>query len=158
MSYGRYGRFFVVGSIAALATIACREVVALTLTGDSVVGYALSVIAAYAIGIVIGFELNRRFTFRDREAAQWTRLPAFVAVACTGLATTALLSIAFRYGLGLDPSLGRLAAPAAFAAATLCASAITYPLTASWVFPDDRIGRDVSVALMPLRRGGPPRA
>jgi len=159
MSLGRYTRFFAAGSVAALATIACRELVALGLTGDSVVGYSLSVVAAYSIGIVLGFELNRRFTVGDRDGAQWTRLPAFASVACVGLATTTLLSIAFRYGLGLDRPLGRFAAPAAFAVATLCASAITYPLTAMWVFPEDQAGRrSLGIAWMPLRRGGPPRA
>lgn len=143
MRFGRYGRFFVAGSVAALATIACRELVASTLTGDSVAGYSLSVIAAYSIGIVLGFELNRRFTFGDRDGARWTRLPAFVGVACVGLVTTALLSIAFRYGLNLDRLLGRWAASSAFAAATLCASAITYRLTSSWVFPADRIQQRV---------------
>lgn len=134
ISLRQYSRFLVIGTIVGLITLAGRELIAVMLGPDTPVRYGASVTLAYALGIVLSFAVNGRFTFGRRGRADWSRLPRFAAIAMLGLVTTAVLSVAFRYGLPLDRWLGAWAAPFAFGFAALCASALTYPLTAVCVF------------------------
>ena len=134
ISLRQYSRFLMTGTVVGLITVASRELIAVALGQDTPASYGASVIFAYALGIVISFAVNRRFTFGQRGRADWSWLPRFATIAMLGLVATAVLSIAIRYGLPLDRWLGSWAAPSAFGVAALCASALTYPLTAVCVF------------------------
>lgn len=150
MHLAQYRRFLGVGAVVGLITLGCREALGRALPADDALYYSLSVAGAYAIGILLSFMINRSYTFGRRGGGDWSRLPRFVLVALTGLLSTWLLAIAFRYGLPLDRLIGPLAPPGAFALATLCSSAITYPLTAVLVFP--RTGAREGDAAEGLRR------
>jgi len=135
LSLGQYARFFVVGTIAGLFSIACREIFGHLLGTDDPRHYSVSVALAYMAGIAVSFMLNQRFTFfRDKATHTWSRFIPFVAVALVGLVCTWLISVALRYGLPLPALIGKSSAPVAFAAATVIASLITYPLNALFVF------------------------
>jgi putative flippase GtrA len=129
----------VVGTIAGLFSIACRELFGHLLGTDDPRHYSLSVVLAYMAGIVVSFVLNQRFTFSaHQEARQWSRFMPFVAVALVGLVCTWLISLALRYGLPLPALIGKSSASVAFAMATVLASLITYPLNALFVFGKKR--------------------
>jgi putative flippase GtrA len=135
MSLAQYCRFLFVGGFVALITVGTREVLGYLFHRDTVIAYSASVGAAYVIGILLSYLLNHRFTFGggDRDRA-WRGFPLFIAVACTGLVATWLLSIGIRYGIDLDKYAGRYAGALAFATAAVLASLITYPLNARFVF------------------------
>lgn len=135
MRASRYLRFLCVGAFVGVVTVACRELIAGLLQTDTMLSYTLSVGAAYTAGILLSFALNSGLTFRQRRGERRLRaLPRFAAIALLGLGTTSALSLALRYGLALDAVLGSLADAAAFVAAALCASVLTYSLTARFVF------------------------
>ena len=118
-----------------MVTLACRELIDRLLAADTVLYYSLSVVLAYAVGVLLSFLLNRRFTFEKPGSDQgFSKFVLFVAIALAGLVSTWLLSLALRYGLGLQESLGEASAAIAFATAALLSSAITYPLSAWFVF------------------------
>ena len=118
-----------------MVTVACRELIGRFLIADTMANYSLSVVLAYAIGILLSFLLNRRFTFQTRGTNRdWSKFLLFVAIAIAGLVSTWLLSLTLRYGLRLDAWSGEASAAIAFAAAALLSSAITYPLSALFVF------------------------
>ena len=54
---GQFGRFLLVGGLAALANWLSRFVFNL------VMSYAAAIVAAFALGIVVAFVLNKRFVF-----------------------------------------------------------------------------------------------
>ena len=135
MRASRYLRFLCVGAFVGVVTVACRELIAGLLQTDTVLTYSVSVGGAYAAGIVLSFVLNSELTFpQSRAQRPWAALPRFTAIALLGLGTTWALSLALRYGLALDAALGSLADAAAFITAALCASLLTYSLTARFVF------------------------
>lgn len=133
MRAGRYLKYLCVGAFVGVVTVACRELIAGLLRSDTVLSYSFSVGAAYTAGILLSFALNSELTFR-RVERPWAALPRFAAVALLGLGTTWALSLALRYGLALDAVLGPRADAAAFIVAALCASLLTYSLTARFVF------------------------
>jgi putative flippase GtrA len=129
----------VVGTIAGLFSIACRELFGHLLGVDDPRHYSISVALAYVAGILVSFVLNQRFTFRkDKAERSWSRFIPFVAVAMVGLVCTWLISIALRYGLPLTALIGKSSGSVAFAAATVLASLITYPLNGLFVFGKQR--------------------
>lgn len=135
MRASRYLRFLCVGAFVGVVTVACRELIAGLLQTDTMLSYTVSVGAAYTAGILLSFALNSGLTFRQMRGERRLRaLPRFAAIALLGLGTTSALSLALRYGLALDAVLGSLADAAAFVAAALCASVLTYSLTARFVF------------------------
>lgn len=131
LSPGQYLGFMFVGGVCTLISIGCRELVRLTLGDDGALRYSVSVLIAYGVGMVAGFSLNRRYTFDS--PVKWTAFPRFVLVGLVGMMSTLALSLALRPLLAhlLDP---RLSGTAAFVAASLISSLLTYPLNALLVF------------------------
>ena len=134
MSFAQYVRFLAVGGFVALVTVAVRELVGYLLGADTAANYSISILFAYVVGIISNFVLNARFTFRSRDAS-WSRFVLFLGVAFASLLSTWLLSLIFRYGVGLDAMIGKYGPTVAFASAALVSSVITYRLTALFVFP-----------------------
>jgi putative flippase GtrA len=127
----QYLGFMLVGGVCTLISIGCRELVRVTLGDDGVLRYSISVLIAYGVGMVAGFLLNRRYTFDSQ--VNWTAFPRFVLVGLVGMMSTLALSLALRPLLAhlLNP---RLSGTAAFVAASLISSLLTYPLNALLVF------------------------
>jgi putative flippase GtrA len=134
MCLAQYSRFIVVGGLVAVITIACRELIGYLLGPDTPLLYSMSVVAAYGLGIVLSFVLNRQFTFGSKSGYGWSRFGRFVAIAIFGMFLTWLLSIALRYGLRLQSVFGDASAGIAFATAAFLSSVLTYPLNALLVF------------------------
>jgi putative flippase GtrA len=135
MSLIQYARFLTAGGIVGAITVACRELIGWWLGADNPARYSISVVTAYAIGIVLSFTLNRRYTFRYAGTlGTWPSFVRFLGVALLGLLLTWALSLAIRYQTAWAIEPGRYSAMAAFAVATLLATAVTYPLTAAVVF------------------------
>jgi putative flippase GtrA len=140
LSLGQYARFMFVGGFVGVVTVACRELLGHILHADTPQAYSLSVVAAYAIGLVLSFLINHRFTYNGPAAQRnWRKFAQFVAVALVGMLITWALSLALRYGLRLDALIGSLAKPVAFATAALASSALTYPLNSLFVFRESRL-------------------
>jgi putative flippase GtrA len=102
------------------------------------VQYSISVLIAYAAGIVLSFLLNRALTFKTDTSHGWSRFPAFVLIAGIGLILTWLLSLLLRYELEHEGLFGRFSGTVAFAGAALVSSATTYPLNLLLVFQRSR--------------------
>lgn len=135
MSLSQYLRFLLVGAVVGLMTVACREVIGRLLGVDDAVRYSVSVVGAYALGIVMAYLLNRRHTFaRHEAAASYWNFALFALIALLGALSTWLLSLALRYGAHLNERLGEYSAASAFALAALLSTLVTYPLNARFVF------------------------
>jgi putative flippase GtrA len=131
-----YVRYFVVGAIVGVLTIGVREVFAYLLPADTPVYYALSVILAYAVGIVCSYYGHHYLTFRMQEAVDGhaTAFTRFASIAIAGLLATTTMSMVIRYGLPVDRLLGQYAGAFAFALATVLASILTYSLNSAVTF------------------------
>lgn len=139
LSIAQYARFLTVGGMVGLASVAARDLFQHLMRTDTPQHYSTSVIAAYGLGIVASFALNRRFTFADaRDRAPWRTFAGFALLALAGLGCTWLLSLALRYGLPVERALGRAGPDAAFAVAAMLSTAATYPLNARFVFGPSR--------------------
>ncbi|MFD6177241.1 MULTISPECIES: GtrA family protein [unclassified Isoptericola] len=88
----RESAYLVVGAINTLVGLAAFAVLERTL-GD-VIGYLGALVLAYAVGIVVGFTLHRRFVFKVRGGV-WLDLARFVSVQLGALALNAALLPAF---------------------------------------------------------------
>ena len=131
-----YLRYFIVGAVVGVLTIALRELFAFMLPADTPAYYALSVVLAYAVGIVCSYYGHHNVTFNmqkavDGHATAFTRF-AFIAIA--GLLATTTMSMLIRYGLPVDRLLGEYAGGFAFALATILASILTYSLNSAFTF------------------------
>jgi putative flippase GtrA len=136
LSPGQYLGFLLVGSVCTLISIACRELVRLTLGDEGALRYSISVLIAYGAGMVAGFLMNRRYTFNS--PVNWSAFPRFVLVGLVGMTSTLVLSLVLR------PLLAQLitaqfSGTTAFIGAALISSLLTYPLNALLVFRKQRI-------------------
>jgi putative flippase GtrA len=136
MSPRQYLGFLLVGGLCTVISIACRELVRLTLGDEGVLRYAISVLIAYGVGMIAGFLMNRRYTFGSQ--VKWSAFPRFVLVGLVGMTSTLALSLVLR------PMLAQLLNPqfsgtAAFVGAALISSLLTYPLNALLVFRTQRV-------------------
>jgi putative flippase GtrA len=140
LSLGQYARFMLVGGFVGVVTVASRELIGRVLHADTPQAYSLSVVVAYALGLVLSFLINHRFTYNGSASGRsWRKFVQFVAVALIGMLITWALSLALRYGLRLDSLIGPSAKPVAFATAALLSSALTYPLNSWFVFGEPRL-------------------
>lgn len=145
MSLGQYARFLIVGAFVGIVSIGCRELIGHLLAADTRQNFSVSVALAYAVGIMLSFLLNHRFTFGgDDRSRNWRIFLRFTAIALIGLVTTWILALLLRYGMQLDARVGAAAKLLAFASATLLSTLLTYPLNARFVFADRRAGANPS--------------
>jgi putative flippase GtrA len=141
MSLGQYARFVIIGAFVGIVSVGCRELIGYLLAADTAWNYSVSVAFAYAVGIMLSFLLNHRFTFGgDDSSRNWRIFARFAAIAVVGLVATWLLALALRYGTHLDARIGSAAKLVAFVAAALLSSLLTYPLNARFVFGGPRSG------------------
>jgi putative flippase GtrA len=135
ISYNRYPRFFMIGSLVGIATILVRELIASMLGSDGKLDYLITICGAYGFGIIASFTLQRLFTFRNDEGKRASgHFVLFVLVAMTGGALVALLSFVFRYALLNDSLFNQYTPTLAFIAATLLVSVLSYWVNAKYVF------------------------
>ncbi len=135
ISYNRYPRFFMIGSLVGIATILVRELIASMLGSDGKLDYLITICGAYGFGIIASFTLQRLFTFRDhgdRRARDYFVL--FTLVAIAGGVLVALLSFVFRYALLADSLFNQYAPSVAFITASLLVSVLSYWVNAKYVF------------------------
>ena len=135
LSLSQYLRYAAVALAALITTVLVRELVQIIVGADTKITYGASIIFAYAVGIVVNFSLQKRFTFRMVQDGNDTEaFIGFVIVALVGAAATFLVAFALRYGLGLDLLMGSGAPTIAFLGATVLSSFLTYALNARYVF------------------------
>jgi len=131
-----YLRYFVVGAVVGVLTIALRELFAIMLPADTPAYYALSVVLAYAVGIICSYYGHHKVTFSMHEAVggHATAFTRFTFIAIAGLLATTSMSMLIRYGLPVDRLLGEYSGGFAFALATILASILTYSLNSVFTF------------------------
>jgi len=133
----QYGRYFVIGGLVGVMTLLLREGIA-RITGDTPSRYLLSVLAAYAIGILVSFLLHKHLTFRERLATPahplHSALLRFTLIALIGMALTGGLAVGVRYLLVLDAIFFAYSGAVAFVIASLLTSVVTYVLNARLSF------------------------
>ncbi|MEJ0048387.1 MAG: GtrA family protein [Rhodospirillales bacterium] len=59
-----YFLYLIVAAVVGVITVALRELAGRLLPADTPVNYAISVVLAYCVGIVLNYLLQSRFTFR----------------------------------------------------------------------------------------------
>lgn len=126
----RFGRFAVVGALAT-ATHALVFTVAIEAAKiEAVRATAL----AFVIAMLVGYALNRRWTFavRDAPAQRFTR---YALAALAGLALNAGIMYGVVHLLHASPYLG-------LAAAILIVPLVSFSLNQFWVFGDAAPARD----------------
>lgn len=131
-----YLRYLVVGAVVGVLTIALRELFAFMLPADTPAYYALSVVLAYAVGIVCSYYGHHNVTFNMQEpvGGHATAFTRFTFIAIAGLLATTSMSMLIRYGLPVDRVLGEYSGSFAFALATILASILTYSLNSAFTF------------------------
>jgi putative flippase GtrA len=127
--------FLTIGGAVGAVTLFVREAIAQTLPADLPHWYGVSVVLAYAIGIVLSFFLQGRVTF-GRGAAELSisQFWRFAAVAVSGALVALVVSLGARYLLGLDRLIGDIAASLAFAIGALAAALFNFQLSCHFVF------------------------
>ncbi|HED12234.1 MAG TPA: GtrA family protein [Gammaproteobacteria bacterium] len=139
-----YLRYLFVGAVVGVLTILLRELFAFMLPADTPAYYALSVVMAYAVGIICSYYGHRNVTFSARELVSghvgaFTR---FSLIAIAGLLATTIMSMSIRYGLPVERLLGEYAGGSAFALATFLASVLTYSLNSTFTFKEQTDSSD----------------
>lgn len=94
----RIGRFLLAGGFAAFVNWAARFPL------NEVMPFGAAVVAAYAIGMVVGFFLYRVFVFQAHEGAAGDQLWKFILVNLVGAAEVWALAMAFVHWLA--PAIG----------------------------------------------------
>ncbi len=135
ISYNRYPRFFIIGSVVGIATVLVRELISTMLDADSKIEYLITICGAYGFGIIASFSLQRKFTFHDHgESRARDHFVLFTLVALAGGALVALLAFVFRYAILTDWLSNQYAPTVAFITATLIVSVLSYWVNAKYVF------------------------
>jgi len=134
----RYIVYVVVATVVGLITIAIREVLAHLLRDDTKFNYALSVLIAYACGIVLSFFWQARVTFRQhRVQGLRSRFSLFAVMAIVSSILTVTISRLLRYEGGFDHLFGVAGPGLAFGLAGVLTSVIAYAANARFVFDRD---------------------
>lgn len=94
----RIGRFLIAGGFAALVNWAARFPL------NEVMPFEAAVVAAYAIGMVVGFFLYRIFVFEAKAGSARDQLWKFVVVNLIGAVEVWLLAVGFARWLA--PAIG----------------------------------------------------
>jgi putative flippase GtrA len=131
---GTYGQYLLVSAGVGAATIACRELLGLTVPEQRGLWYAATVGGAYLFGIVLNYVCQGRFTFRaaDKRSARTFLRFAVVAMSSSLLTmgcSTAILSVLLKW-TWLDACAPSLA----FACGALAVSPLSFHLAGKWVF------------------------
>jgi putative flippase GtrA len=131
----RYIVYVIVATVVGGITIAIREVLAYLLGDDTKFNYALSVLIAYACGIVLSFFWQGRVTFRQHRVAQLrSRFSVFAVMAVASSILTVTISRLLRYEGGFDHLFGVAGPGLAFGLAGVLTSVIAYAVNARFVF------------------------
>ncbi|MCK5720709.1 MAG: GtrA family protein [Thiomargarita sp.] len=127
--------YFLVGSFVGVTAVLAREIVIL-ITQDTPIFYFVSVILVYFFGIILGFFMHKRFTYKivTKEDTTQVNFFNFVGIALLGMLLTGFFSLALRYGLDFDIFIGNYAGSVAFILAALLTSVITYYLHSRFSF------------------------
>jgi putative flippase GtrA len=132
----RYSRFFFVGSALGIAGILAREAIAVVLP-ESVIGYALSIIAVYIVAFVAGFLLQGKFAFQQNGERLRIASKAFVgysAVSAFAGLLAAWTATVLLYSLTPEIVPEALRPSFCFAIASAAASVVAFALNEVFVF------------------------
>lgn len=140
-SLRQYSRYFLIGGVIGVASVLLLEALSRLLPTDTPVYYALAVGLVYMTGVLAGFTFHSRYTFvAQGEDQRRRRIAAFALISLLGALLTSVLSAVLRFALDMDLLIGKFASPAAFVAAALAASVLTYWLNARLVFGQKQQG------------------
>lgn len=133
---GSYSKYIVIGGIVGVITVLIREGISFVLPQDTPTYYAVSVVLAYCVGILLSYYGHRKVSFSHAQPVGSTveSFSRFTVIAIMGLLATTGLSVLLRYKLPFDKYLSDFGAATAFAIATFLASLLTYSLNATFTF------------------------
>ena len=131
----RYFVYVVVATVVGAITIAIREAIAHVIGEDTKFTYAVSVLIAYACGIVLSFFWQARVTFREHRVQELrSRFSLFAVMAVASSILTVTISRLLRYEGGFDHLFGIAGPGIAFGLAGVLTSVIAYAANARFVF------------------------
>jgi putative flippase GtrA len=130
----QFFRYMAVGAALAVFTILLREVLAL-LMPDTPVSYAMSILIAYGVGILLSFELQQKITFGQIPAPlRRKKFRRFFVISVS----IALFATAFahflRYQFGLGGLSGQYVPTVAFVITVLITAVASFTLNRLFVF------------------------
>src|ERR1700694_5096525 len=130
----QFARYLVVGAFLGIATLILRAI-GEHLLPESRVAYLVSVIFAYTMGIVTGFFLHARYTFKRSLSILLPRhFFRFVTVALAQIAIVSVLATVLRYTDPLVQLNAEFAGAIALGIAVFIAAAGTFLLNRVWVY------------------------
>ena len=131
----QFGRYVGCAGLAALSNFIAGSILVDHLGFTTAWRFTLAVATAYALGMVVNFLLNRRYTFTsDRSGLDQAR--TFVIVALSGLALTMVVALMTRHALttgaggALLPLPGSFGTPETLSRGIAIAAASVYSFTA----------------------------
>jgi putative flippase GtrA len=136
--FGKYPTYFIVGSFVTAVTVILRHTIGEFLQ-RSAEEFAISIVAVSAIGIVLSYILQSRFTFQTQKTQTRSfryKFVSYVAVQLAGMGVTIAFSLLIRYLLLPSPIPIKLRDTIAFIIASLIASAITYTVSKIHIFKE----------------------
>ena len=130
-----FARYVAVAAVVGLITVGLREVLELVLPANLHGHYAWTMLVSYAVGVVLSYIGQARFTFgATGHHLSHNGLAKFAVVACISALLTVLIAYVLRYGLPLQDMLPTGAAALAFACASLLVAPVSFFLGQQIVF------------------------
>ena len=137
----RYFVYVIVATVVGAITIAIRELLGYLLGADTKLNYAMSVLIAYACGIVLSFVWQARVTFGKRRIDELrSRFSLFAGMAVASSLLAVMISRLLRYEGGFDHWFGVAGPAIAFGLAGVLTSVVAYAANARFVFDRDTPG------------------
>lgn len=146
LSSKQYYRYLMISTFTGIATVVIRHFFAMLLPADLPKYYMLSIIFAYAFGIVLNFFLQKSFTFTTEKQPLHRKKVAFISfviVAIFGAVATLGIAIFIRYTLRLDLIFNQYSATIAFVIAAVISSILSYVLNAKIVFAEKNANNEL---------------
>jgi putative flippase GtrA len=138
--FGKYPTYFIVGGFVTAVVIILRHTIGGFLQ-RSAEGFAISIVAVYAIGIVLSYILQSRFTFQTQKTQTRSfkyKFVSYVAVQLAGMGVTIAFSLLIRYLLIPVIMPIELRNTIAFVIASFIASVATYTASKMHIFKEVR--------------------
>jgi putative flippase GtrA len=134
--FSRYPVYFVVGGFVTLVSIVLRDMIGRFLQGSDG-GYVMSVAIVYAVGLILSYFLQSRFTFQTQKKKTRSfkyKFTYYTLVQLVGMGVTIVSSLLIRYLLFPLTILAQFRDTIAFVIASLIASVVTYGVSKIYIF------------------------
>lgn len=135
--FSSYPTYFTVGLFNTIFTIGLREIIEVYIDSEELLGYIISIVFAYTVGILVSFALHSYLTFaKSRKYSKkfLKRFVYFYGNQSLGMVLTIGLSLLIRETLELTQISTKFENTIAFSMAAILTSIVTYVINKLFIF------------------------